>query len=142
MTSVADYSARGKIASTFDGGVVFHPVNTNYQMHLRCAAPYTGAVGKPVDVSIRLMARKVYSVPSGGNFITPIFGPPKIIQGRVKFMSETQLVVHAGATVVVDLPAGASSIDLNSGAIAVGSMVNVVAIPGAMLELISTVGVV
>jgi hypothetical protein len=73
-------------------------------------------------------------VPSGGNFIAPIFGPPRTIQGRVKSLSEREMVVHAGVPIVVELPAEEQGYDLASGPIAAGVMVNVVALPGAMFE--------
>ena len=59
-----------------------------------------------VHALIRGSGRKVWTVPSGGNFITPIMGPPKIVQGRVKYADEKQLVIQAGANVIIDLPRG------------------------------------
>jgi hypothetical protein len=76
----------------------------------------------------------VYTVPSGGNFIQPIFGPPRVIQGRVRGGDEKQIVVHAGVPMTITLPADALAIDLARGPIAVGSMVNVIAMPGATAE--------
>jgi hypothetical protein len=73
----------------------------------------------------------VYTVPSGGNFIQPISGEPRIVQGRVVWLSEKQLLLRAGTHVLVDLPREDSAIELGDGEIAVGSMVNVVALPGA-----------
>jgi len=87
-----------------------------------------------VEVLIRVMARKVYTVPSGGNFVQPIVGPPRIIQGRVRHLDDRQLVVQASANFIVDLPAADSAIDLDNGLITLNTMVNVVALPGATLE--------
>jgi hypothetical protein len=84
---------------------------------------------------IRVVARKVYTVPSGGNFINPIFGPPRTIQGRVRALDGGSMVVQAGMPVHVELPAEASAVELANGPIAVGSLVNVVALPGATFEL-------
>jgi hypothetical protein len=88
---------------------------------------------------IRVKARKAYSVPSGGNFITPLYGPPKIIQGRVRAIDGNAIVVQAGTPVHVTLPAESSAVELANGAIAVGTIVNVVAFPGATFELLSSV---
>jgi len=73
---------------------------------------------------------------SGGNFITPIFGPPKTIQGRVRALNGRSMVVQAGTPVHVELPAEASAVEMANGPISVGSLVNVVAFPGATFELV------
>ena len=99
--------------------------------------PYDGPIDEPLEAVLRVSARKVYTVPSGGNFISPIFGPPRIVQGRVKYADESRAIVHAGATFVVDLPPADSAIDLDNGRIAVGSMINVIALPGATIELVN-----
>jgi hypothetical protein len=134
MPNLLDFPARGKVITVKDSTVVFNPAGTTYQLHL-VSPGYAGPLDKPVGAIIRVTARKVYTVPSGGNFIAPILGPPRIIQGRVKYADEKNLVVQAGANVVVDLPAAETSIDLDNGQIAVGTMVNVVALPGARFTL-------
>jgi hypothetical protein len=127
--------ARGKITSTAGGVVKFAASNTNYVLHL--AAPdLSGPLNTLIEGVIRVVARKVYTVPSGGNFITPIFGPPKTIQGRVRALSDRAMIVQAGTPVHVELPAEASAVELANGPIAVGSLVNVVALPGATFELV------
>ncbi len=136
MSQISDFPARGRITAVQDGKITFQPTGTNYEFHLSVPAGFAGEVGSLVDGLIRVTGRKVYSVPSGGNFVSPIFGLPKIIQGRVKFASERQLVVQAGVPIVAELPADENAIDLNSGGIAVGTLVNVVAFPGAKFELL------
>lgn len=122
-------AALGKVIAVKDGVVVFNPAGTSYELHL--AVPnYTGPLNAPVKCIIRATARKVYTVPSGGNYITPIFGPPRIVQGRVRSGNQRSLVVHAGCPIHVDLPAAESGIDLDDGPIWVGRMVNVVCLPG------------
>lgn len=126
--------ARGKISSTAGGVVKFAPSNTNYVLHL--AAPdVAGPLNTLLEGVIRVVARKVYTVTSGGNFVSPIFGPPKTIQGRVRALDGRSMVVQAGMPVYVELPAEASAVELANGPIAVGSLVNVVALPGATFEL-------
>ena len=126
--------AHGKVTSTRDGLVVFAPHGTNYELHL-LAPGYAGPVISLTQGIIRVTARKVWTVPSGGNFITPLFGPPRFIQGRVKALDERTLVVQAGTPVVVDLPEDPTVIDLANGGISVGALVNVTALPGARFEL-------
>jgi hypothetical protein len=128
-------AARGKIISTAAGVARFAPSNTNYVLHLS-APEVTGPLSTLVEGVIRATARKVYTVPSGGNFISPIFGPPKTIQGRVRALNGRSMVVQAGTPVHVELPAEASAVELANGPISVGSLVNVVAFPGATFELV------
>ena len=128
-------ATKGKVLRTEGDCLVFQPGNTNYELHLK-AGNYTGPIGTPVLCTIRVTARKVYSVSTGGNFIQPIFGTPKIIQGRVLSIEGQQLVMHAAAIIVVTLPGDETSIDLNSGGIAKGSMINVVAFAGATADIL------
>ena len=139
MPRLTDFTTRGRVsANRDDRTIVFHPNGTNYALHLQPAEPYGGPIDEPIDALIRVSARKVYTVPSGGNFIAPIVGPPKIVQGRVRLIDGVYVVIHAGANFIVELPAGESAIDLNSGAITLGSMMNVVMLPGATVEFVTS----
>jgi hypothetical protein len=82
-----------------------------------------------------VLARKVLTVPPGGNFLAPIIGPPKTIQGRVRALDPKWMIVQAGTAVRVDFPPDDSAFDLARGPIAVGAFVNVIAQPGARFEL-------
>lgn len=133
-----DCPTHGKIIELLDDdAVVFAPHGTSYELRLRSDGRYAGSVNTPVEVVIRATARKVWTVPSGGNFISPIKGPPKIIQGRVTFADERQLVVRAGAMFLIDLPSAEHAVDLPYGPITVGHMVNVTAMPGATIEIVA-----
>ena len=131
-----EFATPGKIIAVDDGSVVFAPRGTSYELHLKTAAPYAGPTNTPVEAIVRVTARKVWTVPSGGNFIVPIQGGPRIVQGRVRQADERQLVVHAGATFLVDLPSAEHAVDLPSGPITLGNMVNVTALPGATIEIV------
>jgi len=134
-TTAANLVACGKVLEAKDGLVVFIPAGTNYRLHLEVPG-YDGPLNKPVKCLIRVAARKVYTVPSGGNFIVPIFGPPRIVQGQVRAGDERSLVVHAGCSIHVDLPADNNAIDLDDGPMYVGRMVNVVCLPGAKVQFV------
>ena len=135
MAFSSDFPARGKVIDVRDHIVVFQPHGTTYELHLRTEEPYGGPRDAPIFGLIRGSARKVYTVPSGGNFIQPIFGPPRIVQGRVRFMDQRAMVVQAGAPIIIDLPAADSAIDLNEGPIRVNHLVNAIVLPGAKFEL-------
>ena len=126
-------ATRGKVIAVKDGVVHLAPAGTNYEMHL-LAPSFSPAVGAQAQGTIRVTARKVWTVPSGGNFIAPIFGSPRTIQGRVRALDERSMVVLAGVPILVELPADETGYDLVNGPIAVGVMVNVVALPGARFE--------
>lgn len=134
MAKTSEFPAVGRVLSRDDTSVVFNPLNTNYELKLE-VANYAGAVGQRVEGLISVAARKVYTVPSGGNFIQPIFGPPRIIQGRVKYLDEREMVIQASTSIVVQLPTDQSAFDLANGDLMVGSLANVVALPGAKFEL-------
>jgi len=131
---VALGAALGKVIAAADGVVIFAPAGTNYQLQL--AGPnYAGPVGPAVQGVVRVTARKVWTVPSGGNFIAPIFGTPKTIQGRVRAVEAKSMVVHSGCPIWVNLPDDDIVYDLANGPIRVGAIVNVTALPGATFEV-------
>jgi hypothetical protein len=130
-------TARGKVTGKNGTVVKFVPHNTTYELHL-VAPDFEGPMNTLVDGVIRATARKAYTVPSGGNFVSPIYGPPRTIQGRVHALDGNAIVIHAGAPIHVELPPEASGVELRRGPITVGSLVNVVALPGATFELNGT----
>jgi hypothetical protein len=131
-----EFATPGKIVAVNDGSVVFAPRGTSYELHLKTASTYDGPTNTPVEAVVRATARKVWTVPSGGNFVAPIQGPPRIVQGRVRQADERQLVVQAGATFLIDLPAAEHAVDLPNGPIMLGKMVNVTTLPGATIEIV------
>jgi hypothetical protein len=140
MPSLADFPAKGKVLDVRDTDngrlVTFQPLGTNYELHLLADGAFEAPRNKPVELRLHVQARKVYTVPSGGNFIQPIFGPPRIIQGRVRWADEDEriIVVHASVPFIIDLPPVDTAIDLDEGPITLGRMVNVVALPGAAVS--------
>ena len=136
MANPSDFPAVGMILSADDASVTFKPKNTSYELKLLTSSRYDGPNGKRVEGVIRVQARKVYTVPSGGNFIVPIYGPPRIVQGRIRYLDDRAMVVQAGLPVVVELPAAEDAYDLVNGPLAVGALVNVPGLPGATIEII------
>jgi len=132
------FTARGKVVEAKDSLVVFQPSDTNYQLHLQTARPYTGPIGQPIDARLRAKARKVYTVPSGGGFISPIFGSPRTLQGRALYVEDRQIVIRAGVPISVDLPQPEDAIDLDDGPIKVGAIINVAALPGMTFEFVAS----
>jgi hypothetical protein len=135
MPSSNDFPARGKVIRVENGAVIFAPSNTTYELKLLTANAYDGPVNHLVDAYLRGNARKLWTVASGGNFIVPIQGPTRIVQGRIRYLDNTSMVVQAGAPFLIALPQADSAYDLNNGPLAVGAMVNCVVLPGATFEL-------
>jgi hypothetical protein len=131
---LSTFLAEGRISAANDGIVIFHPTNTTYELHLICP-DYRGPIGTPVKGRILAEARKIWSVPSGGLFITPIQGRPKIVQGRVRQVENDRIALHAGTRFIIQLPPEDSAIELANGAFGTGAMVNCTLLPGARFEL-------
>ncbi|HEV8607697.1 MAG TPA: hypothetical protein VGQ99_20345, partial [Tepidisphaeraceae bacterium] len=129
MAKASDFPAVGRVLSRDDTSVVFNPQNTSYEMKL-LVGNYDGPIGSRVAGFIVVAARKVYTVPSGGNFVEPIFGRPRVVQGRVKYLDEKEMVVQAGGPIIVQLPVEEDAFDLASGDLMVASLVNVVVMAG------------
>lgn len=129
------HPAKGKVSRVDGQTVVFCPQNSTYELHLESPNSAQMLTGKPVEMSISGNARKVYSVGTGGLFISPIIGTPKILQGRVKDVAEGWLTINCGVLVNVKLPTEAGAIELANGQIQAGSLVNVVLFAGASCEV-------
>lgn len=137
MASVTDFHARGKILSITGNVVVFAPLNTNYELKLDAVGSLEGAqTGVVIDAIIAATPRKIWTVSSGGNFVAPIFGPPRTLQGRVRYLDESQMVIQAGVPIVVSLPRDEKIYDLTNGSITLAGLVNVSAQRGATIKLV------
>ena len=136
MASVLDFPARGKILRVEGNLVVFNPLNTTYELQLVNKGQGTVAVSSSaVQCHIRVAGRKIMTMGAGGNFITPIFGPPKVVQGRVRYLDEKVMVVQAGCPVIVTLPTSGDAFDLINGPVSLGQMLNATLLQGATFEL-------
>jgi len=82
-------------------GVVISFPNTNYQIHLVAQGQVGGEVGKKIIGTIRVDARRVDEVDTGGKYIEPVYGRPRRVQGRVIWFNDgtRTLVVDAGVPV-------------------------------------------
>ncbi len=128
------FPARGKVTEKRDGGgVVFAAAGTNYELHLAAPA-YDGPLDRAITGTVRVTARKIWTVPPGGNFISPVIGQPRTIQGRIVAIDERSIVVQAGLPIVIEFPAADSAFDLANGPLTVGHFVNVMVMPGPRFE--------
>jgi hypothetical protein len=139
MPSPLDFPARGKVLRVEGNVVVFNPTGTTYELHLvNTGGELPTPSQSAVSCHIRAEARKVWTMSSGGNFVTPIIGPLRVVQGRVRYLDERTAVVQAGVPVILTLPALPSAYDLERGPIEPAAMINVTLLAGATFELAKT----
>lgn len=81
---------------------------TNYRSTFKYAGPAPLHVGQTVAGVIHAPARKAEAVSDGGNYVEPLFGRPRRMQGRVmeQHAKTNELLVQVGYPVWVKLPAG------------------------------------
>ena len=139
MATPLDFPARGKILRIENNLVIFNPSGTTYELHLVSAG---GDLPEPssrvVSCHIRATARKVWTMASGGNFVTPIFGTPRVLQGRVRYLEEGLAVIQGGVPIVLTLPADPTAFDLVNGPVVPAGMLNATLVPGTTIELVRT----
>ncbi|MCC5786837.1 MAG: hypothetical protein JJU33_09070 [Phycisphaerales bacterium] len=76
--------------------IVFGTHNNNYQLHLQPTEPVDTEVGKRLIGTVRVDARKIDRVHTGGRFIEPVYGRPRRVQGTVVAITDETVVVDAG----------------------------------------------
>ncbi len=100
-TSSTRAEARGVLASASADKVIVSFPGTDYQLHLAPERPATTPVGKRILGIIKGQARRIDVVKAGGQFVEPVNGRPRIVQGRV-------VEVHAApggpGTITVEAP--------------------------------------
>ncbi len=139
MANETDFPTRGKVIHVSDDRIVFAPSNTTYEIELLTPnGRYDGPQDTLVEGVIRAAARKLYTVSSGGGWVEPIFGKPRIVQGHIRHIDERYVVVDAGALILVRYPETDGSVSLVNGHLRPGIMVNATILPGATFEYLGT----
>ncbi len=128
------HPAKGKVLRVEGDVIVFRPSNSTYELALKSPG-YSGPVDEPVELVIRGNARKAYTVPSGGLFVSPIMGPPKVLQGRVRDVGDGEITLNCGVVFNITLSNEPGAIEMANGPIAVNGLVNVILLAGASAEL-------
>jgi hypothetical protein len=140
MGSANDYPAVGKVIEVGEGEATLSPTGSEYELVLCCADAQVKAGDDRLRVTVHAVAERLWTVPAGGNFVTPIRGTPRVIQGRVICADARQLVVQAGLPVLIDLPREGKDFNLAAGPLAVGARVNVLVQPRAELTVLGAAG--
>lgn len=136
MASETQYPAQGRIIQVMDDAVVFAVAGSTYQLHLKTASRYDGPVDEPIQAVIRAKARKIWTTQAGGNFLKPVVGHLRWLQGRVLAVHEHEITIYAATPIIITLPDDTMAINLSHGPIEPGGRVNLFCFPGATFELI------
>ncbi|MFM9956967.1 MAG: hypothetical protein ACKVZJ_02740 [Phycisphaerales bacterium] len=75
--------ARGVLVESSSSKVVISFPGSDYQLHLAPERPVTTPPGKRILGIIKAQVRRIDQVRTGGQFVEPVMGRPRIIQGRV-----------------------------------------------------------
>lgn len=81
--------------------VVISIPDTSYELHLVPTAPVTSKPGNRIIGTVRVSARRIDEVQSGGRYLEPVFGRPRRVQGTVIAIEPDAVVVNAGVPVWV-----------------------------------------
>lgn len=73
--------------------------NTSYQVYLEAEGPTGVAPGKRVIGVIGARSKRIDRVATGGQYIEPVYGRPRRVQGRVVRIVDGKVVVNAGMPV-------------------------------------------
>lgn len=79
--------------------VAFQVPNTNYELHLQPVGAVTATPGKRLLGTIHVQARRVDITQTGGQFVDPVVGKPRRMQGTVLAVRDGVLVIDAGVSV-------------------------------------------
>lgn len=100
--------ARGTLGSvvlasaTKPAYITFLVPNTSYEMHLLPTPPLSeikAQVGKRLLGTIRAQARRIDVVQTGGQYVEPVMGRPRRVQGTVIAIAGDSVVVDAGVAI-------------------------------------------
>jgi hypothetical protein len=79
--------------------IKFAVPNTSYELHLLPTSPVTAGVSKRLIGTIRAQARRIDVVQSGGQYVEPVMGRPRRVQGTVIAIAGNAVVVDAGVPI-------------------------------------------
>lgn len=101
--------ARGTLAGLVEATLTkpamikFAVPNTSYELHLLPDGAVHSNIGKRLIGVIKASARRVDVVGTGGQFVEPVFGRPRRVQGTVVGLTADAIVIDAGVTMHLSL---------------------------------------
>lgn len=109
--------------------VKFGIPNTSYELHLRPTGVVASTPGKRLVGVIRVHARRIDVVGTGGKYVEPVAGRPRRVQGVVVRAESDAVVVDAGVAIHL-VPTDARQ---KSSSFQVGQMVSCDVLDGATI---------
>ena len=125
---IIDETAVLVLDSMTDGLGVFTIPGTQYRLHLTVSEGLEDLVGSRVRGRVQGRSLRMHHSPAGGNFIEPLEGRPRIVQGTVLAVDPDAHEVLVDLVIPIRL---AIPEDQPTSAFATGDMVNFYMEPGA-----------
>lgn len=127
--AIASHVVRGTLLESHPDRIVLGVPGTDYRLHLVVDRPIVAAVGSYLCGRIEVSARRIDVTRVGGQFIDPVYGRPRIIQGRVveTGLEHPMMVVKAVVPLHVKVRPPQKPGDFEA-----GTMVNFSVDPGAV----------
>jgi len=99
------------------GGFVVSIPHTEYMLRLHLAGTTAVAPGKRIEGVVSGQAQKFHKAHAGGEFIEPVEGHPRIVQGRVRAVDQgaNRVLVQAVVPMWVRVAAGQSAAEFHPG---------------------------
>jgi hypothetical protein len=99
------------------GSFVLSVPGTEYMLNLVAGGPTSVAIGKRVTGTLSGRAQKLHRAQAGGEFIEPVEGHPRIVQGRVRDTdpAANRLLLQAVVPIWITLSADQSARDFHAG---------------------------
>ncbi len=129
LTTSEMHLVRGTLLESLPDRIVLAVPGTDYRLHLVVARPIDAAVGSHICGRIEVSARRIDVTRVGGQFIDPVYGRPRIIQGRVVATGQEHPTMIVRAVVPLHVKVRPPQ---RPGDFEVGTMVNFSVDPGAV----------
>ncbi len=123
-----------RVASVKDGVAEFTVPGTQYHLHLTVDPGFEAAAGHRVKGRVHGKALRMHRAGAGGNFIEPLQGRPRIVQGTVLAVdpAANEVILDLVVPVRVAMQSGQSAT-----AFSTGDVVNFYMEPGTRFTAIS-----
>ena len=112
---------RATLLSAADGRVVLRPAATEYALifDLPAGIACPVEIGQRITGSVHARAQKMHVATGGGEFIEPLIGHPRIVQGKVRQSdaAANALLIEAVVPMWMTVAAGQSASDMPIGAL-------------------------
>lgn len=120
-----------RLAACTDGVAEFTVPGTQYRLHLAVDAGFDAETGRRVKGRVRGRALRMHRAGAGGNFIEPLQGRPRIVQGTVLAVdpAANEVILDLVVPVRVAMHEGQSAT-----AFSTGDVVNFYMEPGTRFE--------